>query len=540
MRKRAEPEKEKRLQEMVQEYLEKLIFSTEKLPGISKEEQQKQALQRSRLRKAIRECALGSSGDRIFVKEYIKEILVEKLRVREEQLETVISFEHPSSLSMQDKFEILQVQLFREYQADWFRHLYHQSRQIVRTAKETKEQVFTEQQLEAIYQQQPELDFLGKLECVTQRLYQELYGYSVCDRLISEDTAVEGISGGCGGKKQRGNAAADKAVYGYDTVYVMLEGKKIRLAFLSFGSERTLAVTVRRVSRNHSKAQLSRRHSYLVTNLKSNSRVVAFRPPVSDGWGFYVRKFQTVSPRRMEELITDAGAEAAISLLRLLVQGEMNVMITGEQASGKTTLLKSLVGFIPEKYSIRVAETVFESRLSELYPERNIHSMQEYGATSLGDVITFFKKTDTDVTICGEINDFDTAGAMVQVAQSGGRFTISTSHHGTTDKLLHYMRNALLTCGGFRDEGIALEQAMEAVQFDVHLEADRCGHRYLARITEIIPEQGGGYALQDILQYRNGKYLLCKKIWEEHAERIRRNVPEWKAEAAAALLKGEQ
>ena len=45
------------------------------------------------------------------------------------------------------------------------------------------------------------------------------------------------------------------------------------------------------------------------------------------------------------------------------------------------------------------------------------------------------------------------------------------------------MRNALLKGAGFASEQIATEQVVEALNFDIHMETDKSGHRYIERIT---------------------------------------------------------
>ena len=90
----------------------------------------------------------------------------------------------------------------------------------------------------------------------------------------------------------------------------------------------------------------------MVLGLLNNVRVTVARPPAAEGWNFYVRKFNTIKAGEPEALLTDKNASFAISLLRILVKGCVNLVITGEQASGKTTLLKALVGFIDGRYSV--------------------------------------------------------------------------------------------------------------------------------------------------------------------------------------------
>ena len=49
------------------------------------------------------------------------------------------------------------------------------------------------------------------------------------------------------------------------------------------------------------------------------------------------------------------------------------------------------------------------------------------------------------------------------------------------------LRNNLLQTGVFTNEKIAEQQVADVVNFDIHMNKDISGHRYIERITEIIP-----------------------------------------------------
>ena len=72
-------------------------------------------------------------------------------------------------------------------------------------------------------------------------------------------------------------------------------------------------------------------------------------------------------------------------------------------------------------------------------------------------------------------------------------FTIFTHHAKTTDNLVKSLRNNLLKTGEFNNEKIAEQQVADVVNFDIHLTKDISGHRYIERITEIIPVENADY-----------------------------------------------
>lgn len=511
--------------------MEQLVYGTG-----SSDSQKEDGIAIAKLHQALHDCGLGGDRERVYVKEYIKEIISEGLKLDEDKLNKLISFERSSKLTDLDRFEILLYIYSEIYGTDGLSKMFDN---VDKDFLQNQHEIDKETLKNLWNLGSRKLSFLEKLDIVTQRVYEELYGFSVCDMLISGDTAVDSVSAGCGGILSCRGVGKQKIEMGHEVVYIMLHGRKVRLSFLGFASENALERVVKKLGRNHPRVQLSRKNSYLVTGLRNNARVVVTRPPVSEGWTFYVRKFNTSPPGNLEGLLSGKAVSLVISMLRMLVGGCQNLVITGEQASGKTTLLKRLVGFIDKGYSIRVAEQAFELRLNELYPDRNIHTLQEYGDSTVEDAITLFKKTDTDVTICGEINEPAAADALVQVCQSGGRFTMCTSHHQTSDKLVDYMRNALLKHSGLRNEVVATSQVLDAIHFDVHLQMGLDGQRKIARITELWDDHGK-FKKQDILKFEQGAYQFCGKIHPTHANEIRRAYSAWNQEEAAYTLSTEK
>jgi pilus assembly protein CpaF len=73
------------------------------------------------------------------------------------------------------------------------------------------------------------------------------------------------------------------------------------------------------------------------------------------------------------------------------------------------------------------------------------------------------------------------------MAQVASLFTIFTHHAKTSGDLVLALRNNLLQTGVFSNEKVAERQVADVVNFDIHLYKDIAGHRYIQRITEIIP-----------------------------------------------------
>ena len=76
---------------------------------------------------------------------------------------------------------------------------------------------------------------------------------------------------------------------------------------------------------------------------------------------------------------------------------------------------------------------------------------------------------------------------MIQSAQVASKFTLFTHHAKTFPDLVTALRNSMLRAGVFKNEKTAEEQVVQVLNFDIHLQKDFRGRRFVERITECIP-----------------------------------------------------
>jgi len=174
----------------------------------------------------------------------------------------------------------------------------------------------------------------------------------------------------------------------------------------------------------------------------------------------------------------------------------------------------ALIRYIHPSYTLRIQELSFELHLRDIYEDRNIVTFQETDHISGQEGLDLQKKTDGVVNILGEVATAPVASWLIQMSLTASLFTMFTHHAKTTKALVKYMRNCLLTDGAFQNEEIAEEQVVDTIRFDVHLEKDLYGHRYIERISEIVPREkaaDGGklYDVNNLVEYRDGAYVKC-------------------------------
>lgn len=465
--------------------------------NLNKNETNKREKQKLRLQKALRNCCFGDLGEKEYVKEYIKELLQKNFNINEDTIDQVLSFKHKSKLSIYDKFLILLIHYKFMYGKDGFAQLCSDFN--FEEAKENEDGNYYEIDINdiegAFSQTNVQLKYVMKLELIAQRIYEELYGLGPIDEL--RYMTLDGISAGVSGLTNTPYDYLEEVMiankvllnHTYDSIWVFLHGKTTRLSFLTFGTQKNLERVAKNIYRYNNPGQLSQSRGYIVNDASDGARIVTVRNPFAESWAFFIRKFESTKAVTVEELITDTNSQLPINLIKHLIKGCQIIAITGDQGSGKTTLLKALVRFIDQTYTIRVQELIFETWLRKLYPNRNILTFRETDMIKAVDGINLQKKTDGAVNILGEIASEDVASLAIQLSQSGTKFTMFTHHAVSTDKLIRYFRNALLSksFGSFNDERIAEEQVADAIHFDIHMALDKRGKRYIERITEIIP-----------------------------------------------------
>lgn len=541
--------------------------------GLTEEELKRRKNKKYELKKALKGCTYGDVNDKKYVKELIYDILSKEYGVDETNISKSIPFDIPSLLTPQDKFDIIiymykkefgyeaLTELIKKYELDTLKYVAGDAKPCY---------VITEEEINDIFEREGfVLTFSDKLNIVVQRIYQHYKGYSSIDEV--RDMNIDGVSGGVSGLPESflsqvaqtdgdylNEVMEHKVPRACDSIWIFFQGKSIRLAFLSFGSEAELKRVCQNIYKYNNPGQLSDTNGYKINEMKDGSRVVVVRPSFSETWAFFVRKFD-VKRATLEQLITIPGKEDAISLLKYLVKGARIISLTGEQGCGKTTMLMGMIENIYETMNIRVQETAFELHLRKIYPTRNILTFRETETISGQEGLDVQKKTDGSVNIIGEVATDPVASWMIQAAQVASKFTLFTHHAKTFPDLVTALRNSMLRTGVFTNEKTAEEQVVQVLNFDIHLVKDFRGRRYIERVTECIPVEEKNeytfdfrnektlegkfekffdnathyftkitnkqlYTYRNIMEYHDGEYVITNKITDHNIQEMRLNM----------------
>ena len=524
--------------------------------------------QKEELRRYLKEAGTGNLQVKEYLISFIQEFLLNGMKMDEEMIKHTFFFSEKGSRQAAVRFDILLFLYKEQYGSGAMEKLIEEHGLLSGT-----ENVITEEQIEHVYGVcGRKLKFIEQIELLSRKIYAYYKGLGAIDEL--RDMKIDGVSGGVSGKEGT-----------YHSAWIFYHGRSVWLPFLDFEREEEMERISRNLCRYHQPGEISRKKGYLVHEMADHARVVVARPDFAENWMFFIRKLDNIPEVSLQQLVTGGHAEIPVELLKWLMKGCQVTAVTGMQGCGKTTLLTAMVGEIPEEYTIRVLELAFELHLRERYQNRNIVTFRETagmmehggiggqealevqkktdGAVSIigeipeeytirvlelafelhlreryqnRNIVTFRetagmmehggiggqealevqKKTDGAVSIIGEVVSAKVASWMIESGQTGSLFTIFTHHAKSTRSLLLSLRNSLLKEGSFQSERVALEQVTEVVRFDVHLHMSREGQRYIERISEIVPdtESPEGYRIVELVRFDGERYVKLHTISE--------------------------
>lgn len=456
---------------------------------------------KKRLRRAREEAAYGDPEYKEMIRQYIKSIITtnELITVSESNINNFIPFNDPEDLSSQDKFFIL----LTAYQ-----YLYERQSlgQMFKDFGFTEETNITDEMIEQAYETALDIDYCQehglpvgpygsivdlsydqKLDYLSQTIFERYTGFGVADRLFETD--IDEVDGGVSGIPEGSfQLSADligAAKTSHDALWIVYHGRNIHLECVSFGSAEEIQRVCENIYKYNAQHVLSESSGYVISSMKNGSRVVVLRPPMTDKFAFFVRKFDSAPSVSPQALIVGEGSDMVRIMCEWFVRGQRNIAITGQQGTGKTTMLKSFISWI-ENLNIRTQEIAFEMNLAFSYPDKNILSMQETGEVSAQEGLNVQKKTNGAVNIVGEVADSSQASHIIQTANVASLFAMFTHHAKNTPALVNMIALNLLQEQLYKEKRDAVEISSQTLNINVHLE-NTDSYRHIEFVDEIIP-----------------------------------------------------
>lgn len=496
--------------------------------------QQYQEEQRRMFSQCIRTCCSGNEGSRAVVQEIIQAYLLGEAELTESRILHAVSFDDPGHMSARELMECMIYLLDKQQPEEGFRLLCEAYGWCLpkKNAGELSFGVTEEEVRHAWSRLKPELSYTDCLNILVRLLFADTVGLGVIDTLNRQKGWIEEIQLGMNGLTERAYSyrmeleGECQRSYSKDSVHILVQGCTVWLRFLSFGSEEELERVLRNLMKDSGAGELTRNKPMAVVDTADGRRVTVSRPPMTDSWVGLVRKFDTVKEVRLEELYKEhPQGKTVAGLLRQLVRSGRNIAITGEMASGKTTLFRACLAETRRELNIRIIESEsFELNVRQFLPQSNSLTMRVTQHTPAEEVLSFARKTTGQVFGIGELNSPALADMAMNLSKIATQLFFS-AHYLSTEDMIADFTNVRLCIGGYTEEVLAEQEAVRTLGFDVHLWT-REGRRCIQYIHEVVPK-GRSYELRRILEYEEegGGYCFLNRPTEQCFQKARQTLP---------------
>jgi pilus assembly protein CpaF len=295
---------------------------------------------------------------------------------------------------------------------------------------------------------------------------------------------------------------ADILVNGANQVYVERRGR-MELTDVKFNDNAHLLHIIDRIVSTVGR-RIDESSPMVDARLKDGSRVNAIIPPLAiDGPMLSIRRF-AVERLKMEELIAYGSINAAAAeVLRAVVAGRLNVLISGGTGAGKTTLLNVLSGFIPETERIVTIEDSAELQLQQPHVvrlETRPPNIEGKGEVNQRELVRNSLRMRPDRIVVGEVRGPE-AMDMLQAMNTGHDGSLTTVHANTPRDALSRIESMVSMTGISFPTKVLREQISSAIDVVVQIARHEDGKRRVVSIQEVNGMEGDVITMSELYRF---------------------------------------
>src|SRR4051794_31385182 len=289
----------------------------------------------------------------------------------------------------------------------------------------------------------------------------------------------------------RDNSISDILVNRFDQIYVERNGR-IEPTTLCFRDDSHLMQIIDRIVSRVGR-RVDESSPMVDARLPDGSRVNAIIPPLSvDGPCLSIRRFGR-DPLTAENLLENKTlSEPMLDLLHTMVQGRLNILVSGGTGAGKTTLLNVLSSYIPNNERIITVEDAAELQLRQEHVvrlETRPPNIEGRGAVRQRELVINSLRMRPDRIIVGEVRG-EEAFDMLQAMNTGHEGSMTTVHANTPRDALSRVENMVSMANLNIPDRAMRQQIASAIHVVVQVARLSDGTRRVVSVSEITGMEG--------------------------------------------------
>ncbi len=295
---------------------------------------------------------------------------------------------------------------------------------------------------------------------------------------------------------------SDILVNGHANVYIERAGK-LEKTNLSFKDDAHLMQIIDRIVSRVGR-RIDESSPLVDARLMDGSRVNAIIPPLAiDGPSLSIRRFGRDPLTDKDFIANKSITEPMLELLKAMVKGKLNILISGGTGAGKTTLLNVMSGYIPSTERIVTIEDAAELQLKQEHVvrlETRPPNIEGKGAVRQRQLVINALRMRPDRIVVGEVRG-DEAFDMLQAMNTGHEGSLTTVHANTPRDAISRVENMVSMANLNIPDRSVRQQIASALHAIVQVQRLTDGSRKVISIAELTGMEGEVVTMQEIFTF---------------------------------------
>jgi pilus assembly protein CpaF len=326
---------------------------------------------------------------------------------------------------------------------------------------------------------------LPQRQLLARRIEDEVLGLGPLEPLLSDPTI------------------SDILVNGANSVYVERRGK-LEPTTITFHNDAHLMNIIDRIVSAVGR-RVDESSPMVDARLADGSRVNAIIPPLAiDGPMLSIRRFAVERLGIADLLRFGTLTQPVADVLRAVVIGRLNVVISGGTGAGKTTMLNVLSGFIPATERIVTIEDSAELQLQQPHIvrlETRPPNIEGKGEVPQRELLRNSLRMRPDRIVVGEVRGGE-ALDMLQAMNTGHDGSLTTVHANTPRDALGRIETMVSMTGIAFPIRALRAQIASAINIVIQVQRGDDGRRRVVSIQEISGMEGDIITMSEIFTFR--------------------------------------